>query len=366
MGHTLAWLLWTLGAAVPALLIRNPLYLAIIGLAAAVVYAAAGQGSDQAQSWRALLKIGALMWFVAIPLNALMVHQGRYVLFRLPLDWPLVGGAITLEAMAYGFVAGLAIWVLLLIFATFNVCVDASELLRLAPPFLYQAGVVTSIALTFMPQMLSSAREIREAQRIRGHRFRGWRSLLPLFVPLVTTGLEHAIQLAESMEARGFGGELTGMSPRQGNRLRLAMIVALAMALAGLFLQTYYRQRPELGLALLVAAGVALIACFAALGRHVRRSRFRRTDRSAADLVVAGSGLIVALGVVAVRAMDRMALIYYPYPPYSPFPAFDPLVGALLMLLAVPGVVWMLREAGRPVSPSASADSAADAAEHAP
>ena len=32
MGHTLAWLLWTLGAAAPALLIRNPLYLAIIGL----------------------------------------------------------------------------------------------------------------------------------------------------------------------------------------------------------------------------------------------------------------------------------------------------------------------------------------------
>lgn len=358
MGHTLAWLLWTLGAAAPALLIRNPLYLAIIGLSAAVVYAAAGQGADQAQSWRALLKIGALMWLVAIPLNALMVHQGRYVLIRLPMDWPLVGGAITLEAMAYGFVAGLAIWVLLLIFATFNVCVDASELLRLTPPFLYQVGVVTSIALTFMPQMLSSAREIREAQRIRGHRFRGWRSLLPLFVPLVTTGLEHAIQLAESMEARGFGGELTGMSPRGTNRLRLVMVVALAMALAGLFLQTYYRQRPELGLALLVAAGVALVSCFAVLGRHVGRSRYRRTGWAPADLVVAGSGLATAAGVIAVRALDRMALVYYPYPPYSPFPAFDPMVGALLMLLALPGVVWMVREAGRPL--------AADAAEHAP
>jgi len=140
-GHTLAWLIWTLGAAVPALIIRNPLYLAIIGLAAALVYAATGQGSDQAQSWRALLKIGALMGLIAIPLNALMVHQGRYVLFRLPL-----------EAMAYGFVAGLAIWVLLLIFATFNVCVDASDLLRLAPPFLYQAGVVTSTSAWDAPR----------------------------------------------------------------------------------------------------------------------------------------------------------------------------------------------------------------------
>lgn len=348
MGHTLSWMIWALGAAVPALIIRNPLYLAIIGLAAALVYTVAGQGSDQAQGWRALLKIGALMWFIAIPLNALMVHQGRYVLFRLPDHWPLVGGNITLEAMAYGFVAGLAIWVLLLVFATLNVCVDASELLRLAPPFLYQAGVVTSIALTFMPQMLSSAREIREAQRIRGHRFRGWRTLLPLFVPLVTTGLEHAIQLAESMESRGFGGELTGMSPRQSNRLRLAMLVALGMALAGLFWQAYYRQRPVTGLALLVAAGAVLTVCLAVLGRHVRRSRFRRVGWSTADLVVAGPGLAVAVGVVAVRALDRMALVYYPYPPFSPLPTFDPMVGALLALLAIPGVAWMVREAGRP------------------
>ena len=353
-GHTLAWLIWTLGAAVPALIIRNPLYLAIIGLAAALIYALAGQGSDQAQSWRALLKIGALMGLIAVPLNALMVHQGRYVLFRLPAHWPLVGGAITLEAMAYGFVAGLAIWVLLLIFATFNVCVDASELLRLAPPFLYQAGVVTSIALTFMPQMLSSAREIREAQRIRGHRFRGWRTLLPLFVPLVTTGLEHAIQLAESMEARGFGGELTGMSPRQANGLRLAMLLALAIALAGLFLQTYYRQRPETGLALLAVAAVILVGCFALLGRHVHRSRFRRAAWSTLDLAVAGSGVAVAAGALAVRALDRLALVYYPYPPYSPVPTFDPLVGLLLLLLALPGILWMVREAGRPTDKAIS------------
>ena len=353
-GHTLAWLIWTLGAAVPALITRNPLYLAIIGLAVALVYAVAGEGSEQAQSWRALLRIGALMALIAIPLNALMVHQGRYVLFRLPAHWPLVGGAITLEAVAYGAVSGLAIWVLLLIFATFNLCVDASELLRLAPPFLYQAGVVTSIALTFMPQMLSSAREIREAQRIRGHRFRGWRTLLPLFVPLITTGLEHAIQLAESMEARGFGGELTGMSPRESNRLRLAMLTALAMALVGLFLQTYHRQRPEVGLALLAMGAVLLLGCCVVLGRHVRRSRFRRAGWSAVDLAVAGSGVLVATGALVVRALDQLALVYYPYPPYSLLPAFDPLVGGLLMLLALPGVVGLRREASRPCEAGAA------------
>ena len=348
MGHTLAWLLWTLGVALPVLLIRNPFYLAIVGLASVLVYTAAGQGSDQARSWRALLKLGALMWLVAVPLNALMVHQGRLVLFTLPAHWPLVGGAITFEAMAYGFVAGFGLWVLLLVFATFNVCVDASDLLRLAPPFLYQAGVVTSIALTFMPQMLSSAREIREAQRIRGHRFRGWRSLLPLFVPLMTTGLEHAIELAESMEARGFGGELSALTPRQTNRLRLMMLTALAAALAGLFLQTYYRRQPAVGLALLAAAAIALITCLVVLGRHVRRSRFRRAGWTRDDALVAGSGLLVAVAVLVVRALEPLSLVYYPYPPYALLPPFDPLLGALLALTALPGVVWVLRQAGAP------------------
>ena len=86
---------------------------------------------------------------------------------------------------------------LLLVFAAFNTAVDASQLLRMVPPSFFQVGVVASIALTFVPRMLTNVKEIREAQRVRGHRFRSWRDILPLIMPLITTSLEEAMQLAE-------------------------------------------------------------------------------------------------------------------------------------------------------------------------
>jgi energy-coupling factor transport system permease protein len=351
MNPTLVWLIWALAAAVPAVLIRNPLYLTIIALSAWLVYNAAGQGAGLAQSWRGLLKIGALVWMLTIPFNALMIHQGTHVLLRLPLSWPLVGGNITLEAVAYGFVSGLALWVLLLIFAAFNVAVDASQLLRLTPAFLYQAGVVTSIALTFMPQMLQSAKEIREAQRIRGHRFRGWRDLLPLFMPLLTTALERAILLAESMESRGFGGQLTGLTVREANRLRLRMLGGLALLLVGLFLYSYWYKTPFAGIALMLGAGVLLLYTFRALGRHVQRSHYRRTRWQRSDTAIVLISLVVFAGTLLMQRRDALALAYYPYPPYSIAPEFNLWIGILLALLALPGLVALFSASVAPMTP---------------
>lgn len=351
MNHALAWLAWTLGMAVPALMIRNPLYLTIIALSAWLVYTVLAQGTGTTQSWHGLLKLGALIWLITIPFNALMIHEGERVIFRLPADWPLVGGDITLEAIAHGLVSGFAVWTLLLIFAAFNVAIDASQLLRLAPAFLYQAGVVTAIALTFVPQMLASAREIREAQRIRGHRFRGWRDLLPLFVPLLTTGFEHAVQLAESMESRGFGGQLTGLNQRQMNSLRLLMLIGLAFLLCGFFMRAYWSTGRVAGDLVLVCAVLVLLYSFWSLGRHVRRSRYRRARWRGSDTAIALISTVVLLGTLLVRRGDRLMLAYYPYPPYSMLPDFDPRIGLLLALLAVPGVVALFSEASEAAPP---------------
>ena len=341
MYRTIAWLAWALGAAVSALLIRSPLYLAIIALSAGMVYVAVGQDAPMRSGWRGLLKIGALVWLITIPFNALLVHQGSHILFRLPTKWPLIGGPITMEALAYGVVSGLSLWTLLLIFASFNLAVDASQLLRVTPSFLYQAGVVTSIALTFVPQMLISAREIHEAQRIRGHRFRSWRDLLPLFVPLMTTSLERAIQLAESMESRGFGGQLSGLTPRAMNRLRWYMVAALGMLLWGSFWRVYWSPRAYLGNLHILLAVVLLFDTFRELGRHVQRGRYRRGRWQSRDVLTILTSLAVLGGVLAIRAIDKGALIYYPYPPYSILPPFDGWVGLLLALLALPGLLHL-------------------------
>ncbi|MHB1296191.1 MAG: energy-coupling factor transporter transmembrane component T [Anaerolineae bacterium] len=352
MHRTLAWLAWAVGAAVATLLTRNPLYLAIIGLSALLVYLTARSGASGNQGWGGLLKLGALVWLIAIPFNALMNHQGTHVLFRLPSDWPLLGGNITLEAALYGLVSGLAVWVLLLVFAAFNASVDASQLLRLSPPFLYQAGVITSIALTFVPQMLVNVREIREAQRVRGHRFRGWRDLLPLIMPLMTTGLEHAIALAESMESRGFGGQVSDLNRRQTSLLQGLMLGGLAAMLCGLVLFIYQPNRPLLGGGLMLLAALVLAGSFLLLGRRVRRSHYRRGRWEATDTLLAAVGAVLPAGTLVARAVNPLALVYYPYPPYPLAPAFDPWLGLLFMLASVPGLLALLR------APQASAHAA--------
>ena len=98
----------------------------------------------------------------------------------------------------------------------------------MTPAFIYQMGVVSAIAVGFVPQMVAAWQTIREAQQVRGHRVRGLRDLLPLIMPLLITALERAMQLAESMEARGFGGPAEPGS--RGRRLtqQLAILGGLA------------------------------------------------------------------------------------------------------------------------------------------
>ena len=79
-----------------------------------------------------------------------------------------------------------ALLTLITLFAAFNLRVDQAQILRLTPSFIYEAGLIVSIAVAFVPQMVLSAREIREAQRIRGHRMRRVRDMLPFLMALLT------------------------------------------------------------------------------------------------------------------------------------------------------------------------------------
>jgi energy-coupling factor transport system permease protein len=339
MFHPITWLLWLGAAALPVMLSQNPLYLSIVCVAAGIVYAVIRQRSPLAQSWGSFLKLGLTLIILTAPFNALIVHAGRLVLFTLPRAWPLVGGPITVEAAIFGATKALSLFTLLLLFTVFNCTVDQARLLRWTPAFLFEAGLVTSIALTFVPQTLCSAQEIREAQIIRGHRFRGVRDLLPLFVPLLTSGLERAMQLAESMEARGFGGGSEPLSPRREALVKIATAMALLGLVGGFFTATYFHDQQTLGWALLILSLVTLALVFRIQGRRVHRTRYRHDVWQRRDTALAAISAGLAVIVLLVRVWARSALTYYPYPPFSPWPSFNPLLGGSLALLVAPVVL---------------------------
>jgi len=273
------------------------------------------------------------------------MHEGNIVLLRLPTNWPLVGGAITLEAVAFGASSGLVVWTLIMLFAAFNTVVDASELIRLAPPVFYQASIITSIGLTFVPQMIASAQEIREAQRVRGHRFRSWRDLIPLVMPLLTTSLERAMMLAESMEARGFGGETTGLNSRRRLQLSLMILLGLALLFIGLLLTLWWRQHAWWVAAIVVLAILCLGYAFTTLAQHSKRSHYKRQRWQLSDTLIGSASVAATAIVVVTRLTDNLALTYYPFPPGSMLPTFNPWLGIALALFAIPGLIHIANTA---------------------
>jgi len=339
MFHTGAWVAWLAAAALPAFTLQNPLYLALILAAAWLNYTALGRSTPLGSSWGAFVRIGVFFLALSIPFNALSNHAGNIVLFRLPEAWPIVGGPITLEAIIAGAANGLALLAILAVFAAFNAGVDHYQLLRATPAFLFQAGVVISIAITFVPQMVLAAREIRQAQRIRGHRVRGVRDLLPLIIPLLANGLERAIQLAETMEARGFAGSQVPETRRRALWLQAGTLAALLVLLAGLFLLAYYPAGGPLGWTLAGLAVAGLLVLFWFQGRGVRRSRYRSPRWETRDTVLTVASLLVVSAVVAARLLVPATLYYSPYPPGALLPAFNPWIGAALLPLALPALL---------------------------
>lgn len=348
MYHPRAWGLWLLAALTPVMLTKNPFYLLIAILAVGINYLSLGRSSPTAGGWGAFLRLGLILVLFSVVFNLLFVSVGDTRLFTLPqLRWRVaslsqqpvliqIGGPITLESLVYGLTTGLALMGVLVTFATFNTLVDHYQLLRSIPRFLYQSAIVASIGITFVPHMIVAQREIREAQALRGHRFRFIRDLPPLFIALLAEGLERSITLAESMDARGFGthSERSERTPQPDLLLKSIIALALVILAGGAFGLSYFPSR-WMGGATMLMGGAILVAALWMVGRNVRRSHYRRDIWRRRDTLVAGASLVTGLVILTIWAANRTALIFYPYPRLY-WPDFNPLIALPLTLLAMP------------------------------
>ena len=339
MIHAWAWTAWAVGALVVLSATRNPAYLglslACIAVVARAVRAMPEAGPAPLPLWRfALIAVSLSALF-----NMLSAHAGRHLLLRLPGWLPLIGGPLTLEALVYGALNGLILAGILAAFVVLFQAVPARALVRLIPRAFYQVAVVVSIALTYVPTTVRQFHQIREAQAIRGHRMRGLRDWLPLFMPLLVGGLERALQLAEAMVARGFAS-----SPEQaGDPVgRLVVAQGLLALLIGWLLRLVWGQA-MLGLGLMLAgAGLVLVALWL-MGRRVPHTDYRPQAWTGRDwAVLLGAVLAAAPFLLGVPGLDRQSIFYYPYPVLRA-PGFNPLVGAAILGLLVPWLI--LRQA---------------------
>jgi energy-coupling factor transport system permease protein len=301
--HPLAWLAWLAGAVGVAGVLGNPLYqLPLLGVLAAV-YLVGHADAPWARAFPLFLRIGVVVLVLRTLLAAAGGDATPPVLLRLPeLRLPggaaVIGGPVSAGALATGFRSGLTVLLLVAAFGAFNACVSPSRLLRLTPGFLFEAGLVVTVALAFVPQTVLGVQRTLEAQRLRGHRLRRPRDLGPLLLPLLAGGLERALTLAEAMEARGYGRHRPGAGQGRGAAfVGLAGLVALLLGVFALLAgNTAWSGRALLGLG---AAAVAAAA--AAGGRRSGRTRHRQERWGAWDTAVAAVAAAALLVVLAAR-----------------------------------------------------------------
>jgi energy-coupling factor transport system permease protein len=263
--HPGAWFAWVLGAGVVAIATTNPFYLVPLFVAAWAVHSRRRVDGPAARSFRTF----------AIFAAATVVLRTALVVFSPPLSW---------SGVVYAALEGLRLAVLLVLFGTFNSVTDPFRVLRLAPRRWHEPALAAALALALAPRTMEAAAKVRESQRLRGIEVARWRTLPALAVPVLATGMEDAVTLAESMDARGHGrGRRTRYRPDRFGRAAaatvavatLAALVVVALALRGegaLVVSTYPLRWPGAeALPLLAALSFALVAWFPA-DRDARRA----------------------------------------------------------------------------------------------
>jgi energy-coupling factor transport system permease protein len=221
-------------------------------------------------------------------------------------------------------------------FTVLNMALPVRDLISLIPRAFFPLAVVTSIAVTYLPTTLRQFQQIREAQAIRGHQMRTLRDWLPLWMPLLVGGLEHAMQLAEAMTARGFAS--TRPDKREKDIYpRLGMVLGLVLLAIGWLAQL--GGAGLWGLALILSGVLLIFGGLWFQGRQSPRTTYHRPRWTWQD----GLTIIVAVGVIAICALplaglDQQTLYYEPYPALS-LPSFSPLLGLVLLALILPGVL---------------------------
>ncbi len=320
--HTGAWLIWLLAAGIMLTVTRNPIYIGLVLLWVMIVLGGLGAPEEGAAGpVFSPLRFALIVVPIAALFNALFVHAGETVLFALPDRLPVVGGNITLEALAYGALNGLVLTGLFAAFAVFNRVTPVRSLIQIAPRAYYSVAVIVAIALTYVPVTLKQAAQIREAQAVRGHRLKGLRSWAPIFLPLLSSGMERALQLAEAMVARGFAA---GSAPDESSGVRVQTMLAGGTALfaAGLVVRLI-GQQALLAAALLVTGAVLLFGGIWWAGRAHPHTVYRPAPWRAVDWgVVTAAGVGALLFLLPIPGVDKSSLAWYPYPALT-WPSFS-------------------------------------------
>lgn len=167
----------------------------------------------------------------------LVVVEGSEVLWNGPVV-PVLGQLdVTTEELAGAAVQAVRLAAVTLAFAVYALLLDHDALLRSAR-FARRSALVVALATRLVPTLERDVHGLVEALRGRGVEVEGVRGRARLVSPIVSGSLERALNLAEAMEARGYGraGATRAPSPRWRSFDRLALVGAVLLVVGATWL----------------------------------------------------------------------------------------------------------------------------------
>lgn len=350
--HAVAWLAWALAAAASVELATSPVYVAVVVGIAFVVWSAHATDSPLARTFPLLLTVGLVFAVVRVLLTAATTHTGTGALFTLPdatlprlLGGFQVGGPVELAVMLQAAAESFAVVGVMAVFGSFNAVVSHHELVQAAPRAFYEPGLILTVAVAFVPATVATVARVREADRARtGGRVVRRGRLLRLTVPVLESGLERALLLAESMDARGFARA----GATRADRVAGWCVLAGLAGMGGAFVALVGRARVPA----LVLGGLAMAAIAVAVGvtsRQAGRQRYRPRRMAGGDWVVVAVSLLAPAGLAALALAGDDTLTWTASPLHPP--GFSPIAALSLAALTVPA--W--RPARTPIRPEPAA-----------
>ncbi|HUF83099.1 MAG TPA: hypothetical protein VMQ81_00760 [Acidimicrobiia bacterium] len=342
--HAVAWLAWAVAASAAVQLAPSPLYVALVIGVAALVVEVHALDSPFARAFPVLITVAVVFAFVRVALTAATTHSSAGpVLFTTP-DFTLptilggftvggpIGAPIVLRAAAEAFV----IVGVMAVFGAFNATVSHYELVQATPRAFYEIGLVVIVALAFVPSTIGAIQAVREADRARtGGRVVRRGRLLRMLIPILESGMERAVGLAESMDARGFARAGPSSADRTAGWCGLGSLLALGggfVALVG---------GAETVAALLGALGVVtLVGAVTLASRGTRRVRYRPRRVTGADWALVGVSALAPVTIAFLDLAGDSSLRWVAATPLA-WPTFHVLPAlAIALLLAPISTLW--------------------------
>ena len=193
--------LWALSLTAASLILYHPL--ALLALLLGVLGAAwgAGVGPRLARS----LRLAVIVALPIVLVNVLVSREGLTVFARLGDLGPFGQGDLTLEAVVYGGVIALKVTLLILITGLAGLAIDPDELLRIFRRLSFRSALTATLATRMLPVLAVDSQRLAEAQRTRpGGAPRGARGRVALLSAVVAGSLDRAMDVAATLEVRGF------------------------------------------------------------------------------------------------------------------------------------------------------------------